>query len=1263
MVTQNTQSRHARNMSFRKIYFRLISLSLTLVLTTCREVETADTFSKMTVTPSPVVVQDVVQKNPPPNWSGSLRFMSLGLNDGLSQSTVLVTLQDRFGFLWIGTEDGLNRYDGYMFKIFRPDLNNPDSISDRWITSLYEDSQGYLWIGTRQGGLNRYDFETGKFTYYLHNPLNQESISSNYITSILGNEKGELWIGTNVGLNVLVPQTGTFKHFYSDPENPSTVSSNLITTLFEDSRGILWIGTEDGRLNRFNSATDSFLSYATDPRSEPVTRGNSVQGIVEDRNGDLWVATYKGLHRFEPGENTFSHYHHAKNDPSSLASDTVLSLYNDRSETLWIGTGKGLDRFDPKNDSFVHYQHNPSDQTSLDSNIILSIYEDRGGVLWIGTFDGGLNKYNKEQSKFAYYHNEPNNPNRLSANHISPIFADPRGLVWIGTYGGGLNSFNPRLNLFTHYLHNPENPNSLPSNEIHSLYVDKTNTLWVGTENALSRRNPSSVNFIRYNNDPQNPESFIGGSVEAILQDSEGLFWIGTSDGLELLDTSSGKFVHYQYSPTKSNTISGNFVTCLYEDHDGTLWIGTFDSGLNKFDRETSTFVRYQRDRDDSQSLSDNSVSAIYQDTKNRLWIATAGGGLNLYHPETNTFQQYTEKNGLPNNVIYGILEDELGRLWLSTNFGISRFDLETDTFRNYTVSDGLQSNEFNTGAYAKGLDGRMYFGGINGMNTFYPSEIKDNTYASPVVLTSFTPGGNTDPGLPQTEKLTDITIGWPNNNFAFVIASLSYADPNRNQYAYKLEGFDSDWNYIGTSREGRYTNLSGGTYTLRFMGTNNDGIWNEGNQTVQITVVPPYWQTWPFRTLVTLSVIALGIVFYGIRVRNIQNQNLQLEHTVQERTRALQKRNEEMEALYSGDEKIIRALTLDQVFHAIVNVAVNMLHADRSLVFTWDEKRTWVAPRVSHGFMEETLKVLHFAKEEGFVRQVLATESSIVLHDLKSEGLRPEVRAAIKAEGILSFVHLPIIVNNVIIGIFSIGFIQPNAITDDKVRLFTALVHRAALSIENMQLFEQTKELAVIEERNRVARDLHDSAKQKAFAALAQLGTVSGILSRDPSNAKFHLNEAENLVYEVIQELTFLIQEMYPMALKEKGLATTLREYIFEWENRNGVTINLHIENPKRMKLETEQAIYRIIQETLANVARHSQAVHVGVSLVFNAQTVQVIVSDDGIGFDVKCKANGMGLRTIKERVESIGGEVSIISAPGEGTKVIITIPFNDVA
>jgi ligand-binding sensor domain-containing protein/signal transduction histidine kinase len=1243
-----------------KAQIGLIGFVFGLLLAACNGMVPVNAPTQTSIAPTVIPPQKITQEEPLPNMSGAIRFESLGLEDGLSQSTVLAILQDQFGFLWIGTEDGLNRYNGYTFKIFRPDLNNPDAISDRWITSLFEDRQGYIWIGTRQGGLNRYDPATGKFNYYLHDPKDLKSISSNNVTAILENKKGELWVGTNYGLDLLDRQTGKFQRFNSDPDVSTTISSNLITTLFEDSRGILWIGTDDGRLNRFNSATKNFTSYIYNPKNYSVVKGKSIKSIVEDHNGELWIASFEGLQHFKPSESSFTTLRHSKTEPSSLISDTVLSLYMDHSETLWVGTNEGLDRFDFKTNNFVHYQHDPGDQTSLSNNTILSIREDKGGVLWIGTFGGGLDKFNKGQRKFAYYHYEPGNPNSLSANYVSPIFADSSGHIWIGTYGGGLNRFNPPMGLFTHYKHDPENPFSLPSDDIYSVYVDKTGTLWVGTADALSRRNPSYVNFSHYINDPTNPESLAGGPVQVIFQDSYGSLWIGTANGLDLLDPSTGKFTHYQHSLTKPESISSDDITAIYEDKDGVLWVGTFDNGLNRFNRDTGTFVHYQRNRGAPQSLSDDSVTAIYQDQKNNLWIATAGGGLNLYHPETNSFQHYTENNGLPNNVIYGILEDDSGQLWLSTNYGLSRFDPENGTFRNYTDSDGLQSNEFNMGAYAKGLDHKMYFGGINGLNAFFPDEVKNNTYAPPVVLTSFTPGGQPDSGLPQAEELSQVTLGWPNNNFGFEIAALSFAEPGRNQYAYKLENFDKDWNYVGTSREGRYTNLAGGTYTLRFMGTNNDGVWNESNQVIQITVIPPFWETWTFRILITLSVIALGVIAYRLRVHSIQSQNLQLELTVRERTSALQKRTEELEALYSGDEKIIRAITLDQVFDAIVAVAVSMLHADRGAVFAWDEKQMQVVPRVSHGFMPESLQVLHFGKREGMIGEVLETGIPLIITELDPTTLRPDVRAAIVAEGIHSLLNLPIKVNDQTLGVFNVGFTRPGAITEDTARLYTALVQRAALSVENMQLFEQTKELAVIEERNRVARDLHDSAKQKAFAALAQLGAVSGILKRDPSNAWSHLSEAENLVYEVIQELTFLIQEMYPMALKEKGLATTLREYVFEWENRNGVMINLAIQNAQRMPLETEQAIYRMIQEALANVARHSQADAVNVSLVYNSETVTLTVEDNGLGFDAKHKAGGMGLRIINERAKSIGGQACVESEAGKGTKIMITAPLN---
>jgi ligand-binding sensor domain-containing protein/signal transduction histidine kinase len=1222
--------------------------------------ETILTPTQAQAVPSTPPPQEIEDQFPIPGVNSTLRFEHLGLADGLSQSVIHTIVQDRLGFLWVGTEDGLNRYDGYEFKTYRPDPENSDTINDRWITALAEDEEGYLWIGTRLGGLNRYNPNTDTFRHYLNDPEDPDSLSNNHINTIFIDSTDHLWIGTEYGLNRFENRTGSFQHFLHDPDNDDSISDNNITAIFEDSQGILWIGTENGGLNRFDPATFVFQSYKQVARDDSSLSNNHVTAIAEDNDGFLWVATYFGLNRLEIANETFTRYMHGGANQATVSSNNIQALHLDRLGYLWVGTANGLNRLDVESHTFVRYQHNPGDSSSLSTDSVLTIYEDKGQVLWIGTYGGGLNKYNRAQSKFTYYHFEPNNQNSLSANIIFPIYVDNLGIVWIGTYDGGLNRFNPRIGQFTHFQHDPSDPDSLISNEVYSIYKDSTGTLWVGTALGLSRLDPGHTKFINYQSDNQDETSLAGHPVYTIFEDHLGYLWFGTENGLSLFEPTTETFLSFKHEPGNPTSLSSSNITTLFEDKDRILWVGTFDKGLNRLDVESDSFTHYQYDPDDPTSISNNSIMSLYQDSQERLWIATAGGGLNRYDPQSNSFTRYTEKNGLPNNVVVGILEDNEGYLWLSTNFGLSRFDPETESFRNYTASDGLQSNEFNQYAFAKSFNDTMYLGGVNGLTVFKPSDVTDSAYLPPVVLTSFVQEGKPASEQPKSELLNDVTLAWPNNNFSFEFASLSYAQPERNQYAYMLENFDRDWNYISNNREGRYTNLPGGTYVLRLRGSNQDGVWNESTQTVTITVVPPFWNTWTFRILLLFSILAFVFVVYRLRVRSIQIQNLQLEYLVRERTSALQKRTEELEALYSGDERIIRALTLDQVFRAIVEVAVKMLHADRGIVFVWDEKQSSVVPRVSHGFMPETLQVLRYDKGEGMVGRVLETGETIIVPDIQLRALRPDIRAAIVAEGIHSLVHLPIKVNNQTIGVFNVSFTRPDAITEDTARLFTALVQRAALSVENMQLFEQTKELAVVEERNRVARDLHDSAKQKAFAALAQLGAVNGILKKDPANVWSHLMEAENLVYEVIQELTFLIQEMYPMALKEKGLATTLREYVFEWENRNGVMINLDIKKPRRLDLEMEQAIYRMIQEALANVARHSQSDQVEVSLKYDDECVAVTVEDNGRGFDVKRKSGGMGLRIIEERAESIGGQARVESKLGVGTKIVITAPLN---
>jgi len=1198
-----------------------------------------------------------------------LRFDRISIEQGLSQSSVHAILQDSSGFMWFGTEDGLNRYDGYTFKVFKPDPDSPNSISDRWITSIVEDKDGSLWIGTRLG-LNHYDPRTEEFTHYLHNDNVSTNLNDNHINTLYLDNKDNLWIGTVKGLDLYDRSNNTFEHYI--PTQKDVIAGKNITAILQDHRGRYWVGTTTSGLNRFYPQNRMFIAYPNNVDNPNSISYSYVTSIVEGQDGVLWVGTRNGLNRFETDTIWFDRYLHSENDPTSIADNMINALYTDSTGNLWVGTASGLDRLSKKGEGFVHYQNDPTYAKSLSYGNLLSIYEDRGGILWFGTYGGGVDKYDRHRDIFSYYRHDPNNQNTLSSNFIFPIFVDNLGFAWVGTSDSGLNRFDWTTGRVQRYQHDPKVPNSLISDRILSLAQDQDGELWIGTAEGLDRLDPEVPYFYHYQRDASNIGSLSANIVYAVYVDRGNNLWVGTLNGLDRYNRKTGTFIHYRPETSNPNSLSGGSVNSLLEDRDGNLWIGTLDSGLNKLNIETGQFTRYRFDPQNKQSLSNDSIQSIYQDSLGRIWIGTFGGGLNLYHPETDSFTYYLEKNGLPNGVVYGILEDKNGNLWMSTNYGLSRFNPATGTFRNFDEGDGLQSNEFNSNSYAKGKHGEFYFGGINGMTVFMPAGITDNPYVPQMTLTSLSQDDRPIVVNSSVETTDQFTLRWPQNSFEFEFAALGYNQPNKNQYAYMLEGFDPNWHYIGTKRNGRYTNLPGGEYTLLLKSTNSDGVWSQSPKQIKLKVIPPIWQTSIFQVFVGVFLVVLVITGFRMRTRSIQDRNRELERLVRERTSALEKRSQEIQALYEADERILRNVSLNQVFQTLVDVAVDTLKADRSIVFAWDEKQTKVVPRVSHGFAPESLKVLEFSKGEGIVGEVLATGKSVIVRQIELDVFRPEVQAALIREGIRSFVHLPIVVDHKVVGVFNVSFTQPNLIGDDTTRLFSALAHRASISIANMELFEQTKDLAVMEERNRLARDLHDSAKQKAFAALAQLGTAKGVLNANGNgnngnghengngnSVTLHLSEAENLVSDVIQELTFLVQEIYPIALQEKGLATALREYIFEWENRNDITMQFAIRNDRRLPLEFEQAIYRITQEALANVARHSHARRVDVSLVYNDDSIQLSVSDNGCGFEPNPKSQGMGLRSIRERVSSIHGTVQIQSAPGHGTRLLVQVPI----
>ncbi|WP_300449234.1 hybrid sensor histidine kinase/response regulator [Accumulibacter sp.] len=752
---------------------------------------------------SAVGAQEPTQTPIRPNSGPQIKFEHLTPDDGLSQGTVEALLQDRQGFLWIGTWDGLNRYDGYSFRVFKANPHDPHSLSGNLVHAIYEDSQGTLWISTNNG-LNRFDRQTEHFTRYQH-----------------------------------------------DPKNPRSLSQNAVWSIHEDRSGALWVGPLEKGINRLNRETGDFVRYepdSVDPRQR-MEKG-IVFAITEDPAGILWVATSMGLYRSDRERKALVRYQTDPNDPHSLSNSWLLTVYIDRLGTVWTGTwGAGLNKHDPGAAKFRLYQHKNSEPNSLINNNVTSILQDNEGKLWFGTMTDGLSRFDRTTNTYTHFRANPNAPDSLTDNQVMSLYQDREGYRWVGTHDGGLNQFDRKTGKFIAYKRDPNDPGSLGHNDVRGIVESDDGTLWVAT----------------------------------------------TYGGLNQWDRQTGKFRRYKHDPNDANSLGDGIIYTLRKDAEGMLWLGLWGGGLNKFDPKTRTFKRYKRHSDEPGSSNQNEVWAIGEDAKGNLWIGTSQG-LEKFDRKTETFTRYGEKDGLASNSVVTIVEDNQGALWIGTRGGgLSRFDPRTGAFRNYDKHDGLQGNDFYEAVW-KTDDGELYFGGVNGVNAFYPQEVKDSTFLPPIVITGFqvfnkpvaigAPASPLERAINETEALT---LGHEQSVFSLEFAALNYRFPDKNRYAYKLDGFDQDWNQVDSRRRfATYTNLDPGTYVFRVRASNNDGIWSEQEKSVRIVILPPWWKTVWFRVLLIVFSVALLVAAYRHRVSFIQRRNRELELQVAERTRAL---------------------------------------------------------------------------------------------------------------------------------------------------------------------------------------------------------------------------------------------------------------------------------------------------------------------------------------------------------------------------------------
>jgi ligand-binding sensor domain-containing protein/DNA-binding CsgD family transcriptional regulator len=805
-------------------------------------------------------------------YSGDPGFQNISIEDGLSQNTISCILQDRNRFMWFGSEEGLNRYDGYSFKIYRHSQRRDDGLSHDRVICMAEDRDGTLWIGTLGGGLDHFDPARESFSHYRYDAGNTRSLSNDSIRAILPDGKGSFWIGTENGLNLFDPLSGTAVRIRHFQERADIDSPCAILSLHQDRTGILWVGTRDG-LYRYDHASGQCraLSGSRSAAARTTRGSDQINAIFEDESGLIWLGTEAGLALFDKKDGSFQFKGSGASPLPHLYRSRILNIIRDGRGGVWIGCESGIYFFPHPGQLAVYFRAGAVPRRMLKDCFTISLYPDREGILWAGTFSG-IWKFDLRTRQFALV--GPELIDREKADFRFPVSAvcqDNRKWLWIGTYKNGLFGVNRTADERKTFAALPGNPQDLKETIIPALQVDSGQTLWIGTKSGLHSYDIARDRFTGYYHSGENGGGLNSNSIMTFFEDRSGRLWVGTEDGLNLFDRVQKRFHVYRNDLPSAAQVGRNVIIAICQDRSGSMWIGTYGGGLFLFDPENGKFIRNYSHRDnDPASLTSDNIYCLLEDSLGRFWIGTNSGGLNLFDRDGGTFSHFSTEDGLPNNTILGMIEDSQGNLWLSTSRGLCRFDPQRKVFRSFTARDGLQGDEFLPLVFFKGADNELFFGGPNGLTCFFAADIKDNPYVPPLAITNvdiFSRGQKLSGDL---KRMKTLKLGYRDTIVSFAFAALSFADPRRNQYAYKIEGLNDDWIYIGNRHEVTVSNLRPGSYVFRVKGSNNHGVWNEQGAMLAIVMQPPWWQTWWFRVPAFLLLSILFILWNRTRTKRL---------------------------------------------------------------------------------------------------------------------------------------------------------------------------------------------------------------------------------------------------------------------------------------------------------------------------------------------------------------------------------------------------------
>lgn len=805
--------------------------------------------------------------------SPDIEFERYSIAEGLSNDIVRSITQDRYGYIWIGTEDGLNRFDGYSFKVYKHNPFDSSSIASNVVQSLCCDSTGDLWIGTEEG-LDRYDRAADSFIHH-DRPSDTPPVGRTIVTSLALDRLGSLWIGTpSEGLIRYDPARRTTSRLRHNVQDTSGIPCDSIACLYPSRDGLLWIGYTSPLLSAYNPADGHFVTVAHGSAAPEGLGSSVISSICEDRGGNLWLSTWgDGIVRLDSSRTRATFYRHDAGDAQSVAENTISALSVDHTGRIWVATYlRGVDLFDPALKIFRHLPHDANNRFSIGSPRVYCIYPDRMGSVWFGTWRGGIGVHNPWQRKFSSFRHIPLKSNSLNGDTVWALCEDRKGRLWIGTEAGGLDCYDPHRTSFTHHVHSDREPKSLSNDYVIQIREDGLGRLWVGTYGGGFDQFDEQRNiFLHHRHSAIDANSPSSDEITTLFVDSRNYLWLGYSNGvLDRFDPVSERFTHYAIRDAAGSGTGRGEVESIIEDPDGDLWVATFGSGLWRLDHRTNEFRSYYRTSADVHFLPYGSIYTMFADTPGTIWIGTFAGGLFRYDLATGIFRQYTELQGLASNYIKGVESDAHGTLWLSSIKGLTSYDPVLNVFRNYGVDDGLQGLEFRRGASCRRSDGTLCFGGVNGLNVFNPDSVRDNPLPPPVVITSFKIFDQPLHTGGPAEDLREIQLSYEQNFFAIEFVALNYSAPTKNHYAYRLEGFDKDWITCETRRFASYTHLDGGEYLFRVKASNNDGVWNESGASLRIIIHPPYWETWWFRGTLVLLIAGIPLSIYRYRSKKV---------------------------------------------------------------------------------------------------------------------------------------------------------------------------------------------------------------------------------------------------------------------------------------------------------------------------------------------------------------------------------------------------------